>query len=109
MQTDIIKKEMAEHLSDMRIIQCEGKNAGIFTFFYDEKGDAFIELIAIMPEYRGKGIATQIITKVLEENKKRRVHLQTFRENPARALYQKLGFRKYGETETHWLMEVLPE
>lgn len=108
-QTDIIKKELAEHQQDMRIIQCEGKDAGIFTFFYDEKGDAFIELIALMPEYRGKGIATQIITKVLEENKGRRVHLQTFRENPARELYQKLGFHKYGETETHWLMEVLPE
>jgi predicted GNAT family acetyltransferase len=62
-----------------------------------------------MPEYRGRGIATQVINGVLEENKGRRVHLQTVRENPARELYQRLGFRKYGETETHWLMEVLPE
>lgn len=108
-QTDIIKKEMDAHLPDMKIIQCEGKDAGIFTFFYDEKGDAFIELIAILPEYRGRGIASRIIKKVLEENKGRRVHLQTYRENPARELYQKLGFKKYGETETHWLMEVLPE
>ena len=35
-QTDIIKKELVAHQPDMRIIQCEGKDAGVFTFFYDE-------------------------------------------------------------------------
>ena len=104
-QRQFLTNEMAKHLPDMNIIQCGGKDIGLFTFFYDENGDACVSTFAIMPEYQGKGIGTRILTKVLEENKDKRVYLQTFRENPARNLYQRMGFQKYGETETHWLME----
>ena len=50
-------------------------------------------------------IGTQILTHILEKNKGRRVYLQTFRDNPARKLYERVGFQKYGETQTHCLME----
>ena len=42
---------------------------------------------------------------VLEENEGVRIYLKTYRENPARNLYLRVGFKKYDETKTHWLME----
>ena len=68
-------------------------------------GDACIGMFAILPDYQGMGIGTQILTNVLKENKDVRIYLKTYKENPARNLYQRVGFKKYDETETHWLME----
>lgn len=104
-QFDLTQKEISEHLADMSIIQYEGKDIGLFTFYYDDIGDAHIGMFAILPEYQGLGIGTQILTNVLEENKDVRLILKVYKENPAKNLYQRVGFRKYGETETHWLME----
>ena len=33
---------MAEHLDDMKIIQYEGKDVGLFTFYLDSNGDGLI-------------------------------------------------------------------
>ncbi len=104
-QIEFLKKEMAAHLQDMNMICYEGNEIGLLTFFYDEKGDACVSTFAILPEYQRQGIGTQILTHILEKNKGRRVYLQTFRDNPARKLYERVGFQKYGETQTHWLME----
>ncbi len=104
-QIELTKKEMAEHLADMSIIQHEGKDIGLFTFYYDDMGDACVGMFAILPDYQGMGIGTQILTNVLKENKDVRIYLKTYKENPARNLYQRVGFKKYDETETHWLME----
>ena len=54
----------------------------------------------------GKGIGTAILRDVIRKNRTRRIHLQTYWENPARFLYERMGFKKYGETKTHWLMEI---
>ena len=104
-QIELTQKEMDEHLADMNIIQCEGKDIGLFTFYYDDIGDACVGMFAILPAYQGKGIGTQILLNILEKNKNVRIYLKTYKENPARNLYQRVGFKKYGETETHWLME----
>lgn len=104
-QLKLIQNEMDEHLDDMNIIQLGGVDIGLFTFYYDDKGEGCIDTFAILPEYQGKGIGTQILTNILEKNKDVRMYLKTYKENPARNLYQRVGFRKYEETETHWLME----
>ena len=33
-------------------------------------------------------------------------YLQVFKSNPAKYLYERLGFTVYGETETHYQMEI---
>ena len=68
-------------------------------------GDACIGMFAILPDYQGTGIGTKILKTVLEENEGVRIYLKTYRENPARNLYLRVGFKKYDETKTHWLME----
>ena len=49
--------------------------------------------------------AVCVVIAILMDLVEKRIYLKTYKENPARNLYQRVGFKKYGETETHWLME----
>lgn len=64
--------------------------------------------IAIAGEHRRQGIARGVLRAFLDEAAARQcaVSLMVLRSNAAaRALYDDLGFRITGGTETHWLME----
>jgi len=57
--------------------------------------DATPELaIAVLPEYLGRGVGTQLLTHVLEAAKKRyaAVALSVRATNPAKRLYERMGF-----------------
>lgn len=59
--------------------------------------------IALLPAYRGRGVGGQLLTELLAEG--RRVTLQVERDNPARRLYERLGFRVVAAGPVHDLME----
>lgn len=69
-----------------------------------------LEEIQILPEYQGKGLGTAIINSLIKEAKKsnKYLQLQVLKINKnAKKLYDHLGFSKYEETETHYLMKKL--
>ena len=63
--------------------------------------------IALIPEYRGKGIGTALMNQVLEQAKKQhkpvRIHVE--QNNPALHLYQRLGFKQINTDGIYFLME----
>ncbi len=65
--------------------------------------------LEIVPEYQGKGIGSKIlqdiILKMSDVGKKVRLGCFTINKK-ALKLYEKNGFRKYGETSTHTLLEI---
>ena len=64
--------------------------------------DSIPELaIAVLPEYRGRGIGTQLLNKVLEEaqNKFPAISLSVRSDNPAVGLYQRVGFVTVEDSE----------
>lgn len=67
--------------------------------------------IALLPEYRGKGIGGRIMESILAEAKKKdlavRIHVE--HNNPAMKLYNRLGFKKIGDTGVYFFMEWNPE
>jgi len=107
-QKRALQKEMDKLLDYMNIIQIDNKDIGLFTFYTDQNGDCCIGLFAILPEYQNQGISSAILKDKLADNKKNgmRTYLKTYKQNPARLLYRRLGFTIYGETDTHYLMEV---
>ena len=107
--SDILKDDLKNHLSHKKIIIIEGKKAGVYASHITENGDFFINEISLLNEYQGKGIGRNILEKQLEENRKNNIRtiLQVFKDNPAKRLYERLGFKIYGETETHYQMEVV--
>lgn len=107
-QREFLKKEMNEKMQYMNIIQIDNIDIGVTTHSIDQDGNDVLGLIAILPDYQGNGIGTDIIKKYIS-NANKRIILQVFKENPARLLYEKLGFKKYGETNSHILMEISKE
>ena len=72
----------------------------------DEKTISYVDAatpelaIAVLPAYLGKGAGPQLLTSVLEEAKKQyaAVVLSVRVNNPARWLYERVGFVVFGET-----------
>lgn len=101
------KAHFHEHfnLVGKRIIQYKGVNIGCLAV-HDEGEYLFLAYIALMPSYQGKGIGSQLIRKILETGSSlnKVVTLKVLKTNPARVLYERLGFIVTDETNTHYLM-----
>ena len=108
-QKQRLKQDLGEHLAHKRIISVDSKKVGVYAVHTTENGDLFINEISILKEYQNKGLGRKILEEQLKENQKKgiRTILQVFKDNPAKRLYEKLGFKVYGETETHYQMENL--
>lgn len=67
--------------------------------------------ISLLPEYRNKGIGSQLLQGVKANAEKAnlmvRIHVE--HNNPAMILYERLGFKKVDEEGVYWLMEWLPQ
>lgn len=67
--------------------------------------------IALLPEHRGAGIGTALMRSLFDEadesGRKVTVHVEVF--NPARRLYERLGFVPAAEVGVYLLMERLPQ
>jgi [ribosomal protein S18]-alanine N-acetyltransferase len=63
--------------------------------------------IALKPDYRGKGIGTLLLEKILQEAKMKgykQISLSVDPNNPALRLYERFGFQQVGINGTSWDM-----
>jgi GNAT superfamily N-acetyltransferase len=67
--------------------------------------------LALLPEYRERGLGTGIIQKLQEKARRERkpLRLQVIRFSRAVNLFDRLGFVRTSETGTHFQMEWMPE
>jgi len=67
--------------------------------------------IALLPEFRNKGIGSSLLTELCDEARKNkkplRIHVE--KNNPALQLYRRLGFKEINDTGVYYLMEWTPE
>ncbi len=92
-----------------RIVVYRGEDAGILRV-EERAADVALAVIELLPAFQRLGIGTAVISKVLADAHRRRlpVILQVFKVNPARRLYERLGFVISGETPTHYQMIARP-
>jgi GNAT superfamily N-acetyltransferase len=85
-----------------RVIEKDGKRIGHISVRCS-RDEIFLSAIEIAPEHQYQGVATQLINELLAESDLSRlpVKLLVLKVNPARRLYERLGFRCTGETSTH--------
>jgi len=72
------------------------------------EGDAYrLVDIALLTEYRNRGIGTQLLRELIAKSEKDKlsVVLQVVKSNPALHLYERLGFVKTGEDSMYYQME----
>ena len=91
------------------VIETEGTAIGRL---YIDRGPAEIEIIdiALLPEYRGHGLGRVLLEEILSEGEEtgRRVRIYVENFNPARHLYDRLGFRHIDTNGVYHLMEWVP-
>jgi len=92
---------------EFSVIQLSGVDVGIMAIV-KEPDCVNINQIFILPKYQGKGIGTACVRQVVDDaaTTKLSVKLQALKvNNRAIAFFQKLGFKKIGESGTHVRME----
>ncbi|HSB63293.1 MAG TPA: GNAT family N-acetyltransferase [Thermoanaerobaculia bacterium] len=92
------------------VIEVDGVPAGRLTLHRRPKEIRLVD-IALLPRFRGSGIGTSLVAELIAESEKRGVPLTIHVEmsNPARRLYERLGFTPVEEHGVYLLMERRPE
>jgi len=91
------------------VIEVGGVPAGRL---YVHRGPSDIRImdIALAPAFRGRGIGTALLRELMaeadESGRKLSIHVEV--NNPARSLYDRLGFLPVGEHGVYVLMERAP-
>jgi ribosomal protein S18 acetylase RimI-like enzyme len=95
--------------SKNRVVVFEGEDVGVLRTG-EGAGEVWVANVQVLPEYQRRGIGAAVIGSVLADAHGRNlpVTLQVLKINPARALYERLGFRIRGETVTHYRMRADP-
>jgi ribosomal protein S18 acetylase RimI-like enzyme len=67
--------------------------------------------VALLPQYRNQGVGAFVVRELCMEAARRNVpvRLQVSEFNPAIRLYERLGFKMLGESDTHFQMEWRPD
>jgi ribosomal protein S18 acetylase RimI-like enzyme len=91
------------------VVEVGGERAGRL---YVHRGPSDIRImdIALAPAYRGRGIGTQLLRALIAEAQEsgRKLSIHVEMNNPARRLYERLGFRRAGEHGVYLLLERAP-
>jgi GNAT superfamily N-acetyltransferase len=100
-----------QHYPDatLDVIELDGEPAGRL---YVHRGPRDIRImdIALMPPFRGRGIGAGLLRALIAEAEQtaRKLSIHVEMNNPARTLYERLGFRPAGEHGVYVLMERMP-
>jgi ribosomal protein S18 acetylase RimI-like enzyme len=87
------------------IIVVDGVDAG-FLWIIEKETETLLVSIRLLPNFQNKGVGTRIIKNLLDTFEKP-VRLQVLKINPAKSLYERLGFETIGETDTHFVMRAV--
>ena len=93
----------------MFILLQDGQAIGMTNYELSGADTLDICNICLLPDCRGKGIGTALLGQYIARSPRPVLKLQVYKTNPARRLYQRLGFRTYEETDTHYRMRLTKE
>lgn len=93
-------------LSATQVIRSNDLEVG-FIMAPIKDGARWIHTMCIAPEHQRKGIGTEILRRVIGQTKEQKIslYLSVLKVNPARRLYEMLGFRVIEETTHHFKMQ----
>lgn len=88
-----------------QIVRVAGEDAG-YLLYEPREDHVYLANMALLPGFQRRGVGSALVRFVIAEAEAQGlpVRLQVLRSNPARNFYERLGFERVGETDTHWLM-----
>jgi ribosomal protein S18 acetylase RimI-like enzyme len=110
---DAYQRQLADREFDetpVEIIEERGMPVGYLCVLRQEDHD-FIDEIALLPEAQGRGVGSALVQDVMQAARDRGVpvRLSVLVNNPARRLYESLGFRITRTEHPRVKMEWLPD
>ena len=105
-QIKFFKDHINNYRNHTKIIKYNNEIIGLYTNYMDDNNENFIGLFYLREDFRGNGIGTKVLQEQLRIDKDDNLNttLRVFKQNPARFLYEKVGFEIYEETEFHYKM-----
>lgn len=96
--------------SSFDVIEQQGMPAGRLYVDRQERTLLIVD-IALLPQWRGRGIGTALIEALFAEARGvgKEVGISVEKFNPAQRLYRRLGFREYAEDDVYWFMYWSPQ
>jgi len=93
--------------SQIQIITFEGKDIGMISL-EERTDDVFLRAIEILPSHQGQGIGVRIIQEIIHDasSKQKPVTLSVLKGNPAKSLYERMGFSVIEEAEPRIFMKT---
>ena len=91
------------------LIELDGRPIG--RLYVDRGEDIRITDIALLPEFRGRGIGRMLMEEILDEGRStgKSVSIHVEHDNPALRLYDRLGFQHVDTNGVYHLMEWRPD
>ncbi len=89
----------------VQVIVVDGHDAGLLHIERTPE-EIFLVNIQISPEFQNRGLGTEVMHALLGEARTSQLplRLQVLKVNPARRLYERIGFAVAVETDTHYQM-----
>lgn len=86
----------------MTVVEVEDEPVGMISVAEDED-PIVLHDVQLVPHWQGRGLGTRLVHDVLLDARARQraVELRVVRSNPARALYERLGFGVVTQTDEH--------
>ena len=94
---------------DYKVIEINNRIIGFMKVVWSET-EIYLAEIQIAQNYQKQGIGTSLIQLIIEKARKnnKKLWLKVLKSNPAKQLYQRLGFIKIEESLTHEIMAITP-
>jgi len=98
-------ERIKEHFNDSQLILLNNKAIGLLKLGI-MKERLHIRQFQLLPKYQGKGIGYQVLKSLITKARKRNlpITLNVLLANPAKALYQRVGFKIIGQNELEYQM-----
>ena len=95
------------HPATFDVVEVDGERVGRLCVARWEDEVRIVD-VALLPEHRGRGIGTFLLRALLGEAAGKRVSIHVEKENPAKRLYERLGFTESADHGVYVLMEATP-
>ncbi|MBV7482687.1 GNAT family N-acetyltransferase [Bordetella sp. BOR01] len=94
------------HWEDARVVLLDGAPAGLLKSYRGPSAWHVVQL-QVAPEYQGQGLGARLLRQVLTQADAAGLptQLDVLKTNPARRLYERLGFRIVADTGVEYHME----
>jgi ribosomal protein S18 acetylase RimI-like enzyme len=89
--------------ADTRIITLDGQDIG-WLEASDTGAEIFLKQFYLSPALQRQGIGTDVMQRLIAEWQGQPIVLTVLKNNPARRLYERLGFAVIGETDMKFMM-----